>query len=137
MSLRIVYLDSGILINAFRGTGLVGVHALEVLDNTDCQFATSQFVKLETLPKATYYKQQAELEFYESFFNSVGVWATNLEQMIQIGNRIACTYGLAAMDELHIAAALSVKAEEFVTTEKTSKPMHRVTEIQITSIASE
>ena len=41
------------------------------------------------------------------------------------------------MDALHIAAALSIDAEEFVTTEKTTKPMHRVTEIQITSIASE
>ncbi|NMG11100.1 PIN domain-containing protein [Brasilonema sp. UFV-L1] len=122
MSLKIVYLDSGILINAFQGIGLVGVRAIEVLDNTACQFATSQFVQLETLPKAIYNKQQAEAEFYESFF-SVTLWATKLEQIVQTGNRIACTYGLAAMDALHIAAALSVDAEEFVTTEKTTKPM--------------
>ncbi|MDM9385567.1 hypothetical protein QUB80_33465 [Chlorogloeopsis sp. ULAP01] len=37
----------------------------------------------------------------------------------------------------HIAAALSADAEEFVTTEKTTKPMHRVTEIKIVSIADE
>ncbi|WP_169266136.1 MULTISPECIES: hypothetical protein [Brasilonema] len=34
--------------------------------------------------------------------------------------------GLAAMDALHIAAALSVSASEFVTTEKPIKPMFRV-----------
>lgn len=137
MSLKIVYLDSGILINAFQGINLVGVRALEVLDNTACQFATSQFVQLETLPKAIYHKQRAEAEFYESFFSSITLWATKLEQIVQTGNRIACTYGVAAMDALHIAAAFSVDAEELITTEKTTKPMHRVTEIQIVSIASE
>lgn len=137
MSLKIVYLDSGILINAFRGIGLVGIRAIEVLDSTDCQFASSQFVQLETLPKATYYKQQKETEFYESFFKGVTIWATKLEQIIQTGNRLACTYGLAAIDALHLAAAFSVEAEEFVTTEKTTKPMHRVTEIRLVSIASD
>ncbi|KOP27709.1 hypothetical protein AMR41_03300 [Hapalosiphon sp. MRB220] len=60
MSLKIVYLDSGILINAFQGVGLVGIRAIEVLDNTACQFATSQFVRLETLPKAIYNQQQTQ-----------------------------------------------------------------------------
>lgn len=106
MSLKIVYLDSGVLINAFQGVGLVGIRAIEVLDNPAYQFATSQFVQLETLPKAIYHKQQAEVEFYESFFSGVTLWATNLEQIVQIGNRLASTYGLAAMDALHLAAAL-------------------------------
>jgi hypothetical protein len=35
---------------------------------------------------------------------------------------------------LHIAAALTVSAEEFVTTEKPNKPMFRVQEIQVRSI---
>jgi predicted nucleic acid-binding protein len=137
VSLKIVYLDSGVLINAFQGAGLIGLRALEVLNKADCQFATSQFVQIETLPKATYHKQQAETEFYESCFSGVTLWATKLEQIVQTGHRIACTYGLAAMDALHLAAALSVDAEEFVTTERTTKTMHRVTELRVTSIASE
>jgi hypothetical protein len=40
------------------------------------------------------------------------------------------------MDALHIAAALSVNAEEFITTEKLTKPMHRVTELAVISIAA-
>jgi len=50
---------------------------------------------------------------------------------------LATTNGLAAMDALHLAAARSVAAEEFVTTEKSTKPMHQVTEIRVISIASE
>jgi hypothetical protein len=38
------------------------------------------------------------------------------------------------MDALHIAAALSVNASEFVTTEKLTKPMFRVSGIKIVSI---
>ncbi|WP_313943082.1 MULTISPECIES: hypothetical protein [Calothrix] len=38
------------------------------------------------------------------------------------------------MDALHVAAALSVGAEEFVTTEKNTKPMFRVSTINVVSI---
>jgi hypothetical protein len=38
------------------------------------------------------------------------------------------------MDALHIAAAISVGAEEFITTEKPTKPMYRVTDIKVVSL---
>ncbi|MDE5119367.1 MAG: hypothetical protein O4965_04050 [Trichodesmium sp. St19_bin1] len=38
------------------------------------------------------------------------------------------------MDALHVAAAISVNADELITTEKSSKPMHRVTQIKVISI---
>jgi hypothetical protein len=136
VSPKTVYLDSGVLIDAFKGVNSVGERALAVLDNSTYQFASSQFVWLETLPKAIYYQQQAEAEFYESFFEGVSLWATDLEQIVQTGSQIARNYGLAAMDALHIAAAISIEAEEFITTERFTKPMHRVTEIQVVSIFS-
>ena len=136
MSLKIAYLDSGILINGFRGLNDVGIRALQTLNNTEVQFASSEFVQLETLPKAIYNQRSEEAEFYETFFNSVAIWATDYAQILQTEKQIARNYGLAGMDALHIAAALSVQAEEFVTTEKPTKPMHRVKEIQITSIFS-
>ena len=55
-------------------------------------------------------------------------------QIIQDGYKIACRYGLAAMDTLHIAAAISVGAEEFITTEKSTKLMYRVTDIKVVSL---
>lgn len=135
MSRNIAYIDSGILINAFRGIDLVGFAALQILNDPIREFASSEFVQLETLPKAIYNQQAEEAEFYETFFDSVRIWATQLEPIIQTAIDIARTYGLAGMDAIHIAAALSVQAEEFVTTEKTTKPIHRVKEIRITSIA--
>lgn len=50
-----------------------------------------------------------------------------------MSHEIAGTYGLAAMDALHVAAALQIQADELITTEKPTKPMHRVREIQIVS----
>jgi hypothetical protein len=117
VSPKTVYLDSGVLIDAFQGVSSVGLRALSILDNTNYQFSSSQFVWLETLPKAIYNQRQAEVEFYESFFDGVSLWATDLEQIVQTASRIARHYGLAAMDALHIAAALSVQAEAFITTE--------------------
>ena len=51
-----------------------------------------------------------------------------------MSHEIAGTYGLATMDALHVAAALQIQADELITTEKQTKPMHRVREIQIVSI---
>ncbi len=137
MSPRVAYLDSGVLINAFRGVSEISLKATQVLDDSTRTFATSLFVQLETQPKATYNKQLAEVEFYETFFDAVTIWATNLNTIVKIADGIAKVYGLAAMDALHIAAAISINADEFVTTEKTNKPMHRVTEISVVSIALE
>lgn len=63
MSLKKTYVDSGVLINAFRGTTEVSIKATQVLDDPHREFASSPFVQLETLPKAIYNKQQEEGEF--------------------------------------------------------------------------
>ncbi len=95
------------------------------------EFASSEFIKLEVLPKAVYHGQNNEVEFYEEFFNTVTYWANDFSVVTTTGYNLACKYGLAAMDALHIAAALSVGATEFITTEKKTKPMYRVSEIKI------
>lgn len=134
MSLKKTYLDSGVLITAFRGVQSTSLRANSLLNSSDRAFASSQFVKLEVLPKARHHQQQDEIEFYETFFDAVSYWATDIEQITQNAYQLACTYGLAAMDALHVAAALWLKADELITTEKPTKPMHRVTGIQIISI---
>jgi predicted nucleic acid-binding protein len=122
------------LITAFQGIQAVSIKANQILNDENREFASSRFVKLEVLPKATFNKQQDEAEFYETFFSAVIHWATDLEEIIQNAEQLACTYGLAAMDALHVAAALQIQADELITTEKPTKPMHRVKSIQIISI---
>ncbi|NCR05752.1 MAG: nucleic acid-binding protein [Microcystis aeruginosa LG13-03] len=115
MSHRKAYIDSGVLITAFQGIQSASIKAYQILNDENREFASSRFVQLEVLPKATFNKQQEEIEFYETFFLAVNYWATE-------------------MDALHVAAALQIQADELITTEKPTKPMHRVREIQIVSI---
>ncbi|OKH29949.1 nuclease [[Phormidium ambiguum] IAM M-71] len=128
------FIDAGVLVAAARGVGDISEKALEILLDSDREFASSIFIKLEVLPKAIYNRQTDEAEFYETFFSAVTYWANDVERIIEEAYRIACTYGLASMDSLHVAAALLVGAEELVTTEKPTKPMYRVTGIQVISI---
>ncbi|MFB2838068.1 type II toxin-antitoxin system VapC family toxin [Floridanema evergladense] len=128
------FIDAGVLVAAARGVGDISEKALEILQDSEREFASSIFIKLEVLPKAIYNRQTDEAEFYETFFSAVTYWANDVERIIEEAYRIACTYGLASMDSLHVAAALLVGAEELVTTEKPTKPMYRVTGIQVISI---
>lgn len=130
----LTYIDSGVLLSATDGVGRIAEKALEVLGDSNRQFASSEFVKLEVIPKAIYHKQTEEVQFYEEFFSAVSFWTNDLEKVMQDAYDIGCKYGLAAMDALHIAAALSLNVEEFITTEKPTKPMFRVSGIQIISI---
>ncbi|WGV24057.1 type II toxin-antitoxin system VapC family toxin [Halotia branconii] len=86
------------------------------------------------MPKAIYNRKTVEAEFYKSFFSAVTYWSNDIEKVVQDAYNIACQYGLAAMDALHVATALSVGAEEFMTIEKKRKPMFRVSSIKVISI---
>lgn len=132
--MKITFIDSGVLVTAARGVGEDSDKALEILADSSREFASSEFIKMEVIPKAIYNRKTAEAEFYELFFSAVTYWANDIEKVIQDAYNIACQYGLAAMDALHVAAALSVGAEEFVTTEKKTKPMFRVSSIKVISI---
>ncbi|WP_242577711.1 hypothetical protein [Chroococcus sp. FPU101] len=55
--------------------------------------------------------------------------------IVKLAQNIASQYGLGALDALHVASAISVSADELITTEKLSKPIHQVREVQVISIA--
>jgi len=129
------YIDSGVLIAAFRGVTTVAVKAAEILDDPQREYASSLFVKLEVLPKAIYHQQLAEVNFYETFFAGCTYWANELEKTLELAQKLASENGLGAVDALHVAAAISINADELITTEKPSKPMHRITQVQVISIS--
>ncbi len=78
MSRKKTYIDSGVLITAFQGIQAISIRTNQILNDENREFASSRFVQLEVLPKATFNK--------------------------------------------------------LITTEKPTKPMHCVTEIQIISL---
>lgn len=64
--------------------------------------------------------------------NLTGTLSAKVEESVMADAfQEACQFGLSAIDALHVAAALSVNAEELITTEKPSKPIHRVTKINL------
>lgn len=128
------FIDAGVLIAAARGQGEVAHAAMTVLDDPDREFASSTFVKLEVLPKPVYNRRQSEVDFYETFFAGVTVWADPTPALVDEAFREACLSGLSTVDALHIAAAASVGADEFVTSERTEKPIHRTKRVRVTSI---
>ncbi len=132
---RLAFIDSGVLIAASRGTGEVASKAFEAINDPDVEFASSIFVKLETMPKALYFKRKDEAEFYETFFKSVSVWIESSQTLAQSALDEASTNGLGAVDALHVTAAAQCKADEFITAEKAKSALSRVSSVSVRFIA--
>ena len=129
------FLDSGVLLHAWRGETLSGA-AMRIIDDDTREFFTSQMVRLELLPKARFGKRPKEVAFYESHFaDCVGSQPLSQELGLE-AERLATRHGLAGPDALQIAAAVRQGVEEFYTSEKPGKPMFRVNEIRVVSLFS-
>ena len=128
------FIDAGVLIYAARSQGELAERAFQIIEDKNREFASSIFLKLEVLPKAIYNQQTSEVKFYETFFDEVSYWATDLDSIVEAAYKESSQFGLGAMDALHIAAAVSVGATEFITNEKSEKSIHRTQSIKIISI---
>jgi hypothetical protein len=129
------FLDSGVLIAAFKGAPPLRERALEILEDPDRVFLTSPFVRLEMLPKAIFNKQVNETRFYEQFF-ARAEFVTDLMAIFNLGEEEAARSGVGSMDSLHIAAAHLLKADAFVTTERPTKSVHRSSLVKVVCLFS-
>jgi predicted nucleic acid-binding protein len=129
------FLDAGVLIAAARGTGIIPVRAHALLDDPERSFITSEYIRMEVLPKALYYRRNQEVLVYEMFFSRAVQIVPSSSSLIRQAYTDACTFGLAALDALHVAAAKFSGAEEFITTERSTKPLFRVPGMVIKTIA--
>lgn len=132
-ALKRTFVDSGVLIAAIRGNEEVARRAIEILDAPDRVFASSEFVRLEVLPKAVFHRNLDEAKFYNRFFAAVEFWALP-QNCVALAFETAVRHNLSAIDALHVAAALSSAVDEFVTTEKPSKPIHAVSGLRVTTL---
>jgi len=128
------FIDSGVLLAAFKAGGELAENALAILGDPERQFVSSDFVRLELLPKPICYGNDSERHFYETFFASVEQLVRASTPLVEAAEREAEAVGLSAMDALHIASAKHAACEDFVTAEKPTKPLFRVTGIQVTTI---
>jgi predicted nucleic acid-binding protein len=128
------YLDSGVVLTAWRSLETRAEIALAVMEDPNRVFYTSQFARLELIPKARFHKQREEIEFYEAHFARADNECLLSEELGNKAANLAGRYGLAAADALHLAAAIEMGVEEFITTEKFGKPMFRLTEVSVLSL---
>ena len=125
------FLDAGVLIAAVRGQEDEAARALALLEDPERSFIASDFLKMAVLPKALYYQRPAEVALYERFFSKADLIPISAALVIQAYAE-ACSFGLSALDAFHVTVAKAGGAEEFITTERTTTPLFRVTGIVIT-----
>lgn len=128
------YVDSGVLIEAFRASGPLAVPALAILNDPNRTFVTSEFVRLEVLPKPTYYRRTYEVAFYVRFFQGATRSVAITRSLVGLALQRAETFGLSAVDALHVAAAETAHADELVTSERATSPLLRVSTTRVVSI---
>lgn len=134
MSRTRTFVDAGLLIAAARGKDDVAGHAMGVLDDPDREFVSSDFVRLEVVPKPAFHKQHEELSFYEAFFAAVVEMVHSSHGLVASAEAEACRWGLSAIDALHVIAASEGRADELVTTEGRGKPLLRTTSVRVKTI---
>ena len=129
------FFDSGVLIAAIRSVGPDRERALQVLEEPNRVFLTSPFVHLEVVPKSIFYKKRLERSFYDRYFANAE-WYREVGKIEAAAHTEAAKAGLGAMDALHLAAAHLSRADEFITTEKPNKAIHRSSLVKVVYLFS-
>ena len=65
------FIDANILIAAATGRDALFDRAWAMLDDPERVFFTSEFVRLEVMPKAVYFQHQDEHDVYVNFFTNL------------------------------------------------------------------
>jgi predicted nucleic acid-binding protein len=123
---RRTFLDTGVLLDAYRAQEPRRGAALSLLNDPGRLFLTSPFVHLEIVPKSIANQNVSETRFYELYFpvaqhRMVYKLATHIASWSRGGG----TDGLGATDALHLAAASLLNADEFLTTERRGRSIYR------------
>lgn len=116
--MTLTFVDSGVLISALRGEPDIARRAFEILDDPDRVFASSDFVRLELMPKPKYFKRYEEVKFYDEFFSRVSNWASADIELVRAAFTEGERYGLSALDSLHVAAALKLGQKRLLQTKR-------------------
>lgn len=134
VTLTRTYVCSGVLITAARGDAALSTPAIEVLSDASREFVSSEWVRLEVLPKARYFNRQSEVRFYDLFFGQVSIWAPFEPGLLTMAMEEATRSGLSAVDAIHIVLAATSGCDELVTSEKLTSAIHRTARMRIISI---
>lgn len=127
-------IDSCVLRNAVQGVGEDNRKALEVLDDENREFIACDFVALELIPKPTFHKIQDQVSFYQTFFDNAKLRVVVSQAVTDLALRLASEHDITPLDSLIVSSAIIGGADEFITSEKPTKPMYKVKEVKVVSL---
>jgi predicted nucleic acid-binding protein len=109
--------------------------AFKILEDKNRILLVSDYLRLETLPKPIYNRQALQVAFINKIFEQAELIRSN-DFIIEKAMDLASQYGLNGMDALHIASAISGKADELVSFERPGKPFYRlpISELRLVSL---
>ena len=128
------FLDSGVLLTAWRGHPPLADTARAIMADESHDFVSSENVRLELLAKAAYEKRRTEIEFYNEHFAIARSIEPFSRALGEAAFALAKKYGLSAGDALNLTSAIRQGADEFVTSETAGKPLFRVKELRVLSM---
>lgn len=133
MSVR-TYIDSCVLLYAAQGTSGPAERALPFLFDPEREYVTSDYVRLDLIPHATFNKRLDEVAFYETFFSTAIRHIPTSPSLLSLAMELGCKTGVTGIDAIHVACAIFAGAEELITAERRTKPIYRTTAVKIVSI---
>jgi predicted nucleic acid-binding protein len=119
------YLDTGVLISAFKGTESTSEAAMAIIADEERTFVVSDVLALECVAEPRRMRFEEQAQFCESFIaENERVPVTDAATHWAIG--IYSRHSIQLVDLLHMAVAVHAGAEEFVTTEASTKPFFTI-----------
>ena len=121
------YLDAGASIATWRGPQPERSIAEGLFRDAGRVLIASPIVRLELARHRD--NSAAEIAHFQGLFELVKVWVPLDDDLAMRARELRTEYGLGSLDALHVAAAEAGVADQFVTTEKHGKPIHRVSQV--------
>jgi predicted nucleic acid-binding protein len=128
------YVDADILIAAARGNEELSELAMNILEDGSREFIGSTLQRMETSAPSRFHGYTLQAEFYDEFFARVVEWVPVTNELTQNAHDECLNSGIQAFDALHIAAAAAAGAEEFITAERLTSPIHNARIVRVVSI---
>lgn len=122
---RKTYLDTGVLISAYRGDEDTSSRAMSIIADEERTFVVSDILALECISPPAREGHQGQVDFCQEFFarsehasvgDAITRWAVD----------VLSRHCISPMDLLHVAIAVESKVDDFVTTEATTKPFFTI-----------
>jgi predicted nucleic acid-binding protein len=128
------YLDTNVLLFAFRGEESDCRRAMAVLSDPRRRFVISDYLRLEALPKPTFHQKYDEVQFMQAILDAAAERVPSDDRLVRQAIELARRYDLSPLDALHASAAVAAAVDEFITFEKPTKPLLKMQELKMTSL---